>query len=77
VVATARRAVGRPARIGAAPTRFAALAAASRARARRAEVVERKAVRRVLAPLPVDLLATFAEGRGTHADAALSALPEP
>ncbi len=77
VIAAARRAIGRPARVGAAPTRFAALAAASRARARRAEVVERKAVRRALAPLPVDLLATFAEGRDSHADAALSALPEP
>jgi protein ImuB len=77
VVAAARRAAVRPARVGAAPSRFAALAAASRARARRAEVVEPRAVRRYLAPLEVELLQVFAEGRGEHADAALSALPEP
>ena len=77
VAAAARRAAARPVRLGAAPTRFAALAAASRARARRAEVVEPRAVRRFLAPLPVDLLEVFAQGRGDHADAALAALPEP
>jgi protein ImuB len=77
VVTAARRAAGRPTRVGVAPVRFAALAAASRARPRRTEVVERRAVRRVLAPLPVALLATFAEGRGDHADAVLAALPEP
>src|SRR4051812_36663934 len=38
VVAAARRALAMPARIGAAPSRFAAYAAASRARARRMEV---------------------------------------
>jgi protein ImuB len=77
VIAAARLAAGRPARVGAAPTRFAALAAASRARARRAEVVEPRAVRRFLGPLPVELLQTFAEGRGDHADAALATLPVP
>src|SRR4051794_26635607 len=77
VVTAARTAAGRPTRAGAAPTRFAALAAAAGARARRTEVVERKAVRRFLAPLPVELLKTFAEGRGDHADAGLAALPEP
>jgi protein ImuB len=79
VIAVARRAAGRPARMGAGPTRFAALAAASRARARRAEVFgpDPRAVQRALAALPVDLLVTFAEGRGEHADGALAALPEP
>ena len=79
VITVARRAAGRPARIGAGPTRFAALAAASRARARRAEVFgpDLRAVQRALAALPVDLLVTFAEGRGEHADIALAALPEP
>jgi protein ImuB len=38
VIAAARRALGAPARIGAAPSRFAALAAATRARPRRAEI---------------------------------------
>lgn len=73
VVTTARRAVDRPARVGAAPTRFGALAAASRARPRRAEVVEDP--RAYLAPLPVALLGTLAEG--CEADAALATLPEP
>jgi protein ImuB len=77
VVTTARAAAARPTRAGAAPTRFAALAAAASARARRTEVVEPQAVRRFLAPLPVDLLQTFAEGRGDHADAVLASLPEP
>src|SRR3954447_18481240 len=38
VIAAARRALGAGARIGAAPSRFASLAAASRARPRRAEI---------------------------------------
>src|SRR5829696_898956 len=38
VIAAARRALATPARLGAAPSRFAALAASSAARARRAEV---------------------------------------
>jgi protein ImuB len=54
VLAAARRTVRRPVRIGAGPSRFCALAAASRARPRRAEsIVEPEAE---LAPLPVDLL---------------------
>ena len=73
VVTQARRAVGLPARVGAAPTRFGALAAASRARPRRAEVTDKP--RAYLAPLPVALLGTLAEG--CDADAALATLPEP
>jgi protein ImuB len=59
VIAAARRALGTPARLGAAPSRFAALAAASRARARRAELAPAGPARLAayLAPLPVDLLA--------------------
>jgi protein ImuB len=59
VIAAARRALGTPARIGAAPSRFAALAAASRARARRAELAPEGPGRLAayLAPLPVSLLA--------------------
>jgi protein ImuB len=58
VIAAARRALGVPARFGVAPTRFAATAAAARARIRRPlEVMggEREA-RTFLAPLPVALL---------------------
>jgi protein ImuB len=59
VIAAARRALGTPARIGAAPSRFAALAAASRARARRPELAPEGPDRLAayLAPLPVSLLA--------------------
>jgi protein ImuB len=58
VVAAARRALGVPARLGAAPSRFAALAAASRARARRVELAPegRARLAAYLAPLPVGLL---------------------
>jgi protein ImuB len=59
VIAAARRAVGRSeARVGAGPSRFCALAAASRARPRRPELVAGDAVaaRAYLAPLPVELL---------------------
>jgi protein ImuB len=59
VIAAARRAVGRPeARVGAGPSRFCALAAATRARPRRPEVVDggTAAARAYLAPLPIDLL---------------------
>jgi protein ImuB len=58
VLAAARRALAMPVRIGAAPSRFAALAAASRARARRPEVAPAGAValRAYLAPLEVRLL---------------------
>jgi protein ImuB len=61
VIAAARRAVGRSeARVGAGPSRFCALAAASRARPRRPEVVagDAAATRAYLAPLPVELLCT-------------------
>jgi protein ImuB len=59
VIAAARRALGIPARIGAAPSRFAALAAASRARARRPELAPEGPGRLAayMAPLPVSLLA--------------------
>jgi protein ImuB len=60
VIAAARRALGTPARLGAAPSRFAALAAASKARARRAEIAPQGPARLAayLAPLPVELLKT-------------------
>jgi protein ImuB len=59
VVAAAARALRRPARLGAGPTAFCALAAATRARPRRPELVSGGAgeARAYLAPLPVDLLA--------------------
>ncbi len=75
VIVQARRAVARPVRVGAAPTRFAALAAATSARPRRAELVEPKQVRAYLAPLPVALLKVLAEG--CEDDAVLAELPEP
>jgi protein ImuB len=53
VIAAARLALGSPVRIGAGPTRFCAVAAAARARARRAEVVQDA---RRLAREPVALL---------------------
>ena len=58
VIAAARRALSAPVRIGAASSRFAALAAASAARARRAEIAPggKAALRAYLAPLPVQLL---------------------
>src|SRR5918998_3881285 len=63
VIAVARRALGTPVKVGAAPTRFASLAAASRARARRAEIAPRgtAALSAYLAPLPVGLLASRPE----------------
>ena len=63
VVATTRKALGTPARIGAAPVRFAALAAATRARTRRAELAPRgqAALAAYLAPLPVELLSARPE----------------
>jgi protein ImuB len=60
VLAAARRALGTPARIGAAPSRFAAYAAASRARPRRAEIAPRR-LADYLSPLPVSLLAARPE----------------
>jgi protein ImuB len=83
VLGATRRALERPARLAAAPSRFAALAAAARSRARKPFVVsgplaslradldrERSAAiaRRFLAPLPVDLLAL---------DGRVAALVEP
>jgi protein ImuB len=70
VLAAVRRALRAPVRLGVAPSRFAALAAAGRARARRAEVAPSSPARlaRYLAPLPVDLLAAREETAG---------LPEP
>ncbi len=56
VIAKARRAVQAPSRIGTAPARFPAYAAARRARTRRAQMVPAGAVRAFLAPLPVELL---------------------
>jgi protein ImuB len=55
VLAAARRALDRPARIGAAPTRFCALAAALATRPRRTAIV-RDGAREHLAPLPIALL---------------------
>src|SRR5918994_1486695 len=68
--AAARRALGAGARFGAAPSRFAAHAAALQVRPRRGRhwhVVQEKGVRDFLAPLPVALLRTRPE---------LQALPE-
>ena len=63
VLAAARRAIGRPVRIGVGPSRFCALAAATRARPRRPQVVlgDARAARDYLAPLPVALLRGRAE----------------
>ena len=52
-IAAARRALGRPARMGAGPTRFCALAAALAARSRRALVLEGSEAARWLAGRPV------------------------
>jgi len=59
-----------PARAGAGRTRFVALAAASRARPRRVEVIPEGRERAALAKLPVGLLDTVGDG-------ALSALVQP
>jgi protein ImuB len=70
VLNAARRALAASARFGAAPSRFAAHAAALQARprrGRRVRVIEESAVRDFLAPLPVALLRTRPE---------LDALPE-
>jgi nucleotidyltransferase/DNA polymerase involved in DNA repair len=63
VLIAVRRALRIPVRLGVAPSRFAAVAAASRARSRRPEVVSavgassgRECARTYLAPLPVTLL---------------------
>ncbi len=69
VLAAARRTLGVPARFGVAPSRFAAVAAATRARVRRPAIVSgaRKQARAYLASLPVALL---------RARPALADLPE-
>jgi protein ImuB len=69
VLGAARRALGRGVRLGAAPCRFAAHAAALQARPRRSRsiVVSEKEARDFLAPLPVTLLRSRPE---------LQALPE-
>jgi protein ImuB len=88
VIAAARRALGTTARLGAAPSRFAALAAASKARARRAEVAPAGPglLAAYLAPLPVRLLATRPETAalpetlerfGIHTLGELAKLPRP
>ena len=63
VLAAARRAVGQGVRMGAAPSRFAAYAAAlrTRPRSRTATVVAQPRARGFLAPLPVSLLRTRPE----------------
>jgi protein ImuB len=63
VLAATRAALRGPVRLGAAPSRFAALAAASRARARRPEItpMAAAALAAYLAPLPVSLLTTRPE----------------
>lgn len=69
VLAAARRALRMPARYGVAPSRFAAVAAATRARVRRPVIVsgDREQARAFLASLPVGLL---------RARPALTELPE-
>jgi protein ImuB len=57
VLAAARKAVDRPARMGVAPTRFCALAVALQARPRRPRVIEERDARRYLAGQPIDALA--------------------
>lgn len=55
-IAAARRALSRPVRIGVAPTRFCALAAAREASTRRARILDEESAPRYLAGAPVDLL---------------------
>jgi protein ImuB len=72
VLTAARRALAAPVRFGVAPTRFAALAAATRARARRPLLLTggSRQTREFLAPMPVELL------RDAAGDTELAALPE-
>jgi protein ImuB len=56
VIAAAGKALRRPPRIGVAPTRFGALAAALEARSRRAKVIGEREARRYLAARPVSVL---------------------
>ncbi|HEY5287141.1 MAG TPA: hypothetical protein VIJ50_08560 [Solirubrobacteraceae bacterium] len=55
-ISAARRALERPARIGAGPTRFCAMAAALGTNARRVKIVQAQAAPSYLAARPVDLL---------------------
>ena len=64
VLRETRRALDRPARIGAGPTRFAALAAASVARARRPRVVDAAGALAFLGEQPVTLLRHRAQTAG-------------
>jgi protein ImuB len=88
VIAAARRALNTSVRLGAAPSRFAALAAASRARARKAEIAPAGPglLAAYLAPLPTRLLTTCPETAampetlerfGIHTLGELSKLPTP
>jgi protein ImuB len=63
-IAAARQALGRPVRVGVAPSRFGALAAALAARSRRALVLEGAEARRWLRGRPVSLL-SFREQTAT------------
>jgi protein ImuB len=72
VLAAARRALDVPVRFGVAPTRLAALAAATRARARQPLLLtgDSRQAREFLAPMPVELL------RDVAGDTELAGLPE-
>ncbi|HEV2982514.1 MAG TPA: hypothetical protein VGX51_13885 [Solirubrobacteraceae bacterium] len=61
VIAAVQRALQRPARVGAGPTRFCAMAAALAVRSRRALVLEGKEAQRWLAARPIELLGLRAE----------------
>jgi protein ImuB len=76
VLARARRALPLPARLGVAPTRFCAFAAARRARpGRRAKIVPAGAERAFLAPLPVALLRTRRDAAALPASQGTTDLP--
>lgn len=87
VLAAARRTLGRGIRLGAGPSRFAAYAAALRARARGgAKIVPAAAVRAFLAPLEIDTLrarpelaelSEVLERLGVRTLGELAALPSP
>jgi protein ImuB len=64
VIGAARAALGRPARVGAGPTRFCALAAALAVRSRRAEVVSQAEAASYLAAQRIGLLGFRAETAG-------------
>lgn len=64
LLSAARRALGRPARIGGGPTRFCALAAAGQSRVRKARLIEDRDAHRYLASQPVALLADRVDTAG-------------